>query len=93
MGFTATRQSQSVGLLVALATGLGLLGAAHAADIKGSADYPLVGRYEGAEIAGYTVTDFDEVTILDGPFDPADVSKRAGPGVENRRNIYWEQIA
>jgi OmpA-OmpF porin, OOP family len=83
MAFTATRQSRSVGLLVALATGLGLLGAVHAADLEGSADHPLVGRYEGAEIAGYQVTEFDEVAVLDGPFDPVDTSKWSGPGFQD----------
>ncbi|HUU24031.1 MAG TPA: hypothetical protein VMW68_00480 [Methyloceanibacter sp.] len=78
MDFTARRQS--VGLLVALATGLGLLGVVHAADLGGSADHPLVGRYEGAEIVGYQVTEYDEVTVLDGPFDAVDISKWSGPG-------------
>jgi len=68
--------------VLAAMCGAWLVAAAQAADVEGSQDYPLVGRYEGAEIVGYTVTDFDEVTILDGPFDPADVSKRAGPGFE-----------
>ena len=92
MAFTATRQSRSVVLLVALATGLGFLGPVDAADLEGSADHPLVGRYEGAEIVGYSVTEFDEVTILDGPFDPADVSGRAGPGfktVEGRSVLIY----
>jgi OmpA-OmpF porin, OOP family len=72
--------------------GAWLVAAAQAADVEGSQDYPLVGRYEGAEIAGYTVADFDEVTILDGPFVPADVSKRAGPGfkaVEGRSILIY----
>lgn len=69
--------------MVVLATGLGLLGAVHAADLEGSADHPLVGRYEGAEIAGYQVTEFDEVAVLDGPFDPVDTSKWSGPGFKD----------
>jgi len=55
-------------------------GAAQGADIDGSSDYPLVGRFEGAEIVGYQVTEYDDVTVLDGPFDPVDVSNRTGPG-------------
>jgi outer membrane protein OmpA-like peptidoglycan-associated protein len=59
-----------------------LLGAGpgRAADIEGSSDHPLVGRYDGSEIVGYRVTDYDEATIIDGPFDPVYAEKRAGPG-------------
>jgi len=42
-----------------------------AADVEGSADHPLVGRYEGAEIVGYEVTEYDEATLLEAPFSPA----------------------
>ena len=45
--------------------------ATQAADVSGSRDHPLVGRYAGSEIVGYRTTDFDEVKIVDGPFDPA----------------------
>ena len=31
-------------------------------------DHPLVGRYEGSELAVHTHTDFDETNIIDGPF-------------------------
>ena len=55
----------------------------HAADLEGSADHPLVGRYEGAEIVGYQVTEYDEVTVLDGPFDAVDTSKWSGPGFKD----------
>ncbi|HXG79935.1 MAG TPA: hypothetical protein VNJ31_11445, partial [Methyloceanibacter sp.] len=50
-----------------------------AADIAGSGDHPLVGRYEGAEIVGYAVADYDEAIILDGPMDPGG-AERSGPG-------------
>lgn len=50
-----------------------------AADIEGSSDHPLVGRYEGAEIVGYTVAAYDEAIILDGPMDPGG-AERTGPG-------------
>jgi outer membrane protein OmpA-like peptidoglycan-associated protein len=45
------------------------LTAAWAADVAGSSDHPLVGRYEGSEIVAYKVTEFDEVTIIEAPFD------------------------
>jgi outer membrane protein OmpA-like peptidoglycan-associated protein len=54
-------------------------GAAHA-DIPGSQDHPLVGRYDGSEIVGYTVTDYDEVKVVDGPFDGATAETQAGEG-------------
>lgn len=55
--------------LALLATfGLSLL-AAQAADVAGSSDHPLVGRYEGSEIVAYKVTEFDEVSVIEAPFD------------------------
>ena len=47
---------------------------AWADDVAGSQDYPLLGRYQGSEIVGYEVTEYDETTVLDGPFDPVDNS-------------------
>jgi hypothetical protein len=41
---------------------------ARAADVEGSADHPLVGRYEGAEI-GYEV-EYDEAALIESPFSP-----------------------
>jgi OmpA-OmpF porin, OOP family len=71
MSFFAVRRFLGVGFLagIAIACGLALGSAARAADIAGSGDHPLVGRYEGSEIVGYKVTDFDEVTIIEAPFD------------------------
>jgi outer membrane protein OmpA-like peptidoglycan-associated protein len=69
----------SMGLFVALGGTL-LMGAAHAADVAGSSDHPLVGRYQGSEIVGYRVTEFDEVKTVEGPFDPAQAGDRTGPG-------------
>ena len=37
-----------------------------AKDIKGSADHPLVSRYEGAGIVQYSQEKFDEYTVLLG---------------------------
>lgn len=31
-------------------------------------DHPLIGRYEGSELALHTHTDFDETDLIDGPF-------------------------
>lgn len=42
---------------------------AFAKDVAGSKDHPLVGRYAGAEITGYTSSDFDEQQFLIGPVD------------------------
>ena len=50
------------------------------ADVPGSHDHPLVGRYDGSEIVGYTVTAFDEARYIDGPFDPANAENGTGPG-------------
>ena len=41
----------------------------YAADVAGSSDHPLVGRYDGSEIVGYTVTEYDEANLVEGPFD------------------------
>ena len=70
-----------------LTLGLSVLGAvcaawatALAADTAGSSDYPLVGRYEGSEIVAYSVTDYDETQLIDGPFEPVQASARTGTG-------------
>ena len=54
--------------IVAIAgLGAGLVsGVALAADVKGSADHPLVSRYEGAAIVQYSQEKFDEYTLLLG---------------------------
>ncbi|HMK42141.1 MAG TPA: hypothetical protein VK451_11355, partial [Methyloceanibacter sp.] len=36
------------------------LGNTGASDILGSGDHPLVGRYQGAEIVGYSIKEYDE---------------------------------
>lgn len=40
-------------------------GLVHAQDIEGSADHPLIPRYDGAEIRAYEVNSFDEYQLLD----------------------------
>jgi OmpA-OmpF porin, OOP family len=52
---------------------------AHAADVAGSSDYPLVGRYSGSEIVGYQVSEYDETVIIEEPFDST-TSDRTGAG-------------
>jgi OmpA-OmpF porin, OOP family len=60
-----------------------LTATARAEDVAGSQDYPLLGRYQGSEIVAYEVTQYDETTVLEGPFDPVDTSKRSGPGFKD----------
>jgi OOP family OmpA-OmpF porin len=60
-----------------------------AADIPGSADHPVVGRYEGAAIVGYRKSEYDEVT---GPFDPVNAGEQTGEGfktVEGREFLIY----
>ncbi|QRY80026.1 DUF4892 domain-containing protein [Pseudomonas sp. PDNC002] len=45
---------------------LGTMSAAQAADVEGSVDHPLIGRFAGAEIARYQQVDFDEVSLPKG---------------------------
>lgn len=40
-----------------------------AKDVAGSSDHPLVGRYQGAQIAQYNQKDFDEVRLPKAPLD------------------------
>lgn len=67
------RVSTSIGLTLAAAVlGCVLAGAARAAQPKepaGSADHPLVGRYQGAVIVNFAKKDFDEVRLLKSPLD------------------------
>jgi OOP family OmpA-OmpF porin len=70
-------------MLAGVVLGPAIIAGALAADIRGSQDYPLLGRYQGSEIVGYQVTEYDETTVLDGPFDPVDTSKWAGPGFKD----------
>ncbi len=66
-----------------------------AADIPGSSDHPLVGRYEGAEIVGYRVTEFDEVKLMAGPIDPVGAMDQTGNGfkaVEGRETLIYYML-
>lgn len=55
-------------LLCVVAGALPLVGLqAAAGDKPGSADHPLIGRFEGAVINAYDVKDFDEYELITGP--------------------------
>ncbi len=54
--------------------------AAGAADVAGSKDDPLIGRYEGSEIVEYSTTEFDAAKVITGPIDPATIDTGAGEG-------------
>jgi outer membrane protein OmpA-like peptidoglycan-associated protein len=68
------RKAIAIGAVIAALFGQG----AGAADVEGSSDHPLVGRYEGAEIVGYEVTNYDEATLLEGPFSMVSTDGGAG---------------
>ena len=80
MGLIA-RRLLTLGLsTLAFVCGAWIAGGADAEDIAGSSDYPLVGRYEGSQIVAYSVTDYDETQLIDGPFEPVQASARTGTG-------------
>ena len=69
--------------------------ATQAADVSGSRDHPLVGRYAGSEIVGYRTTAFDEVKIVDGRFDPTKASSLSGAGfkkVEGPQTLIYYKL-
>lgn len=55
--------------LIRLAAGFALC--ATPAFAAGGGDHPLVGHYDGAELVGRHVSDFDEVELVDGPISSA----------------------
>jgi OOP family OmpA-OmpF porin len=55
-----------------------------AADVAGSRDHPLVGRYEGSEIVFYKASEFDEALLLKGKINLRE-PKAAG-------NPAWEEL-
>jgi OmpA-OmpF porin, OOP family len=54
--------------LMALAM-LGVALPAAAQDVGGGKDHPLVGRYQGAVLIEYKTSEFDEMNLMQGPFD------------------------
>ena len=88
------RLTLALSILGAISTAW-LAGTAYAADVDGSSDHPLVGRYEGSEIVGYRVTEFDEAKLIDGPFDPVNAETRTGSGfntVEGRVVLIYYKL-
>ena len=81
--FWAMSRLAAAPMLLALILGPAPIDKVWAEDVAGSADYPLLGRYQGSEIVGYQVIEYDETTVLDGPFDPADTSKWSGSGFKD----------
>lgn len=70
-------------ILLGLALGaFAAVAPAAASDVKGSADHPLVGRYEGSVIKTYQVKGYEETAFVDkampatGNFDPAPYTQR-----------------
>jgi outer membrane protein OmpA-like peptidoglycan-associated protein len=79
-------------LLLALVGGVS---AALAADVPGSSDHPLVGRFAGTEIVGYLTRNFDEAKIVTGPFDPVKAAEQNGPGfkkVAGRQTLIYYML-
>ncbi|MDX8493016.1 OmpA family protein [Mesorhizobium sp. VK22B] len=64
--------------VVLIVSGLGTTAAVRAADVEGSSDHSLVGRYAGSEIVGYTVTEFDEANVVEAPFSPTSTNGGTG---------------
>ena len=82
-------------VLFGLVAGIAVSGVARAADVKGSKDHPMVGRYEGSEIVGYKVTDYDQVRVVQAPFDPVTAEARTGPAflaVEGRSFLIYYRL-
>ena len=57
---------------VMLAAGLLSAGNAFAADVKGSADHPLLSRFPGAEIRAYLVKQYDAAVLPQAKIDDDD---------------------
>jgi len=72
--------SRFASYLVLLAAVLSFICAAQAADMPGSSDHPLVGRFQGSEIVGYQMEEFDEAAVVEAPFDALTAEKQIGPG-------------
>jgi outer membrane protein OmpA-like peptidoglycan-associated protein len=58
-----------------LATSTAVVVAAHAQDVTGSKDHPLVTRYPGAVITNYHVAEFDEFTLPMGKSEGSGLAK------------------
>lgn len=74
---TSTKGIGAIAVLL-IVGGLGMALPARAADVEGSSDHPLVGRYDGSEIVGYKTTEFDEANLVEAPFSPTSTNGGAG---------------
>ena len=63
--------------------GAGLSSSAHAQDIAGSADHPMISRYEGSTIAGFDTRKFDELVV---PLGPVEIDFAKGGVAEPKRS-------
>jgi len=78
-------------LIVLTALGaMALAGLAHAEDVPGSADHPLVGRYDGSSIIFYKVSDFDDAALLTAPVDYNALLQRNA--VDDRSGDEWLKL-
>lgn len=60
----------------------------HGADVAGGRDHPLVGRFAGSVMVGYAASDYDEVKLVDGPFEPGrDAPRDPGFGTAEGRAV------
>lgn len=75
---------------VLLAVGLWPATAAFAADEPGSADHPLVGRYEDASIVFYKTAEFDEAALLQAPHDYGALLERNA--TDDRSGADWLEL-
>lgn len=62
----------------------------HAADADGSRDHPLIGRYQGSEIAYFRDANLDEAFLLRAPHDYATLS--AAGDTKNRSGAEWLRL-
>ena len=69
---------------------LALSPSAFAADEPGSKDHALIGRYEGASIAFYKASDFDEEALLQAPHDFGALLER--DAVADRSGPEWLRL-
>lgn len=56
----------------------------NAADIKGSADYPSIGRFKGSEIKFYNVENYGQTVFATGPVKKASDAKKTALTVEGK---------
>jgi len=62
------KQNPVLGVFLSIALLLASMLSANAvADVAGSRDHPLIGRFAGSEIIGYSAKDYDEMTFALGP--------------------------